>query len=95
MLKLTDDKTAIILETKKTIKGLSELQKREKAILRTPHYNIKIIEKDGIAKGVDRVVTAGTLQWRTLERAGKITELLIEYNKMRGKPWDMHAKKKK
>jgi len=69
-----------IQEVKKEIKRLAEIQKKQKGWLRTPHHLIK--EKFGEYSSV--------LQFETFKRAGKLTRLHIEYNQLRGKPWDMH-----
>ena len=86
---LTTEQWDAVQKAKAEIKDLAEIQKKEKAILRTPHCDIRIVEKDG------RVIYAGTLQWRTLERARKITERLVEYNKARGKDFSMYLGKQK
>jgi hypothetical protein len=87
----------MIIDVKNTLKELAAEQKKEKSLLRMPHYEIPEVEittnsgykfKRG---GIDR---AGSLQYSTMLRAEKITSLHITYNKMRGKPTNMHEYKK-
>jgi hypothetical protein len=86
---LTTEQWDNVQKMKAEIKGLAEIQKKEKAILRTPHLLIRIVQQDG------RVILAGNLQWWTHERARKITGLLVEYNKARGKDFSMYLGKQK
>lgn len=87
---LTTEQWDAIQETKAEIKQMAEIQKKEKAILRTPHAEI-----NNRAQKDERLPYASSLQWRTHERAGKITALLIEYNKARGKDFSMYLGKQK
>jgi hypothetical protein len=75
---------------KAQIKDQAELQRQEKAILRTPHSKI-IIPPDPRWPNMPR--GAWYLQGRTQARAKFITELLIAYNKLRGKDFSMHLGK--
>jgi hypothetical protein len=93
MFTLTDDQVKAIHETKEKIKGLVMLQKKEKSILRKPHINA-IYKSDRDSRWDEKgIAAASTLMSRTRLRAKEITDLLIEYNKMRGKPYDMYVRK--
>jgi len=96
----TEEKAAfrrMILKMKEQIKELVEEQKKDKALLHMPHYDIpevKVVTKSGyefVTSGKDR---AGRLMWATECRAAEITKLHIKYNKVRGKPYDMYEYKK-
>jgi hypothetical protein len=86
-----------IITTKIQLKELVEIQKKEKAILRTPHHKlpfIKIIScYSGMLIGYKGVELASNLMYLTLNRAGKITQLHRKYNSLRGKPTNMHEYK--
>ena len=76
-------------ELKGQIKELAETQREDKSLLRTPHH--KLPQKDG--SGWSSTDRAGDLMYGCWCRANKITSLHIQYNKLRGKPTDMHEYK--
>jgi len=85
-----------ILETKEKIKALAAIQKEEKQLLRMPHNKIPTIDiklRSGNVYQCGGIDRAGRLMSITRERAYKITKLHIKYNRMRGKPTDMHEYK--
>jgi len=86
-----------IRETKDQIKEMAKEQIEEKKLLRMPHSLIpktKMTTYSGYSfecGGIDRV---SRLMMSVLERRAKITNAHIKYNKMRGKPYDMHTGRK-
>jgi len=83
-----------ILETKKKIKELAKTQKEEKALLHMPHNKIPTIKmklNNGYEITEGGLGRAGRLMNNTRDRAQTITTLHIQYNSLRGKPYDMHA----
>jgi len=86
---LTTEQWDAVQAMKAEIKQLAEIQKKEKAILRTPHLNIRVPDGQGGFYG------AWHFQWETHKRARQITERLIEYNKTRGKDFSMYLGKQK
>jgi hypothetical protein len=87
--KYTEEETkefrAKCADLKSQIKELASIQKEEKSLLRTPHYKLK-----SKGSGLGGTAMAGRLMYRCLRRADEITVLHIEYNKLRGKPYNMH-----
>jgi hypothetical protein len=81
---------------KEQIKELAEIQKKEKALLRSPHHllpstEVELWNGSKIAKrGSD---LAGDLMYACLGRSRRINDLHVQYNKLRGKPYDMHEYK--
>jgi hypothetical protein len=86
---LTTEQWDAVQAMKAEIKGLAEIQKKEKAILRTPHLNIRVPDGKG------GFYHAWYFQWEIHKRAKQITEALIEYNKARGKDFSMYLGKQK
>ena len=76
-----------ILATKKDLKALAAEQKEDRILLSKDHSTL----------GKDKWgwPTASGIQSRACDRAYKITNLHIEYNKMRGKDWHMHERKRR
>ena len=72
------EKRQEIRKMKQDLKALAAEQKEYKMQLRQDHR---------------KVPGASTIQWQVSARARKITSLHIEYNKARGKPYDMHLYK--
>ena len=86
-----------IIEQKEKIKNLAEQQTADKRLLRKSHGEIHEMdchygnEKYTFkAKGVG---AAGFLMRRTRTRADEISQALIRYLEMRGKPFEQHIKK--
>jgi len=75
-----------IAEIKAEIKSKAEQQKKQKAELRKDHRTLGV-DKHGWS-------IASALQSEVCARAKRLTELHIRYNKLRGKPWNMHEYKR-
>ena len=86
---LTTEQWDAVQKMKAEIKQLAEIQKKEKAILRTPHLDIRVPDGKG------GFYYVWYFQWETHKRARLITERLIEYNKARGKDFSMYLGKQK
>jgi len=88
---------AEILKIKGQIKELAAAQKADKTLLRGPHAILPLQEytlSNGYKvsrRGRDR---ASYLMGECYARARDISRLHIVYNKLRGKPWEMHERRR-
>jgi hypothetical protein len=87
-----------ILKKKAALKELAAIQKEEKQLLRMPHHKIPTIDiklSSGNVYSCGGINRAGRLMNSTRDRAEDITQLHIQYNIARGKPYDMHEYKER
>lgn len=83
-------------EIKEEIKKLVNLQKKEKDTLRSSHNDLSsevFTSNSGQSFELKGISRASHLMFRCKRRANKITQLHIEYNKIRGKNFDMYLGK--
>jgi hypothetical protein len=82
---------------KEQIKELAKTQAKEKTLLRSPHHLLpkREVELWNGSKILKRgTELASDLMFACLGRSRRITDLHVQYNKLRGKPYDMHEYKK-
>ena len=88
---------ATILKAKEEIKELAKIQKEERGLLRQNHSELPersfTWSNNGYTVKRSGIQCAGCLMSCALDRRNQLTKLHIEYNKMRGKPYDMHEYK--